>query len=274
MKSMTGFASTEMMTAPFGKICLEIRSTNHKFLEIVFHLPVGLLSLEDKLKKDIEVRIKRGRVVCVMNILGSPANKIFIDKRLLKNYISTLQNIREHARIKEEIRLDTLIHLPGVLSLIEDRHSKAKIWPRLKTLLHKTLDDLVAMRQKEGQALYIYFKNSVHALEVNLGTIKTKFKKLIKDKLAELKTPEERSGFLKDTDITEEIERLAFHIRNFKNKLSQAGPIGKELDFIAQEMQREANTMGAKSCDALVSSRVVEMKSQIEKVREQLQNIE
>jgi len=274
MKSMTGFASTEMMLAPFGKIFLEIRSTNHKFLEIVFHLPVGFLSLEDKLKKNIEARIKRGRVVCVMNILGSPANKIFIDKRLLKNYISTLQNIREDARIKEGIRLDTLIHLPGVLSLGEDRRSKAKIWPRLKTLLHKTLDDLVAMRQKEGQALYIYLNKSAQALQTNLGMVKTKFKKLIKDKLAELKTPEERSSFLKDTDITEEIERLAFHSRNFKNKLSKAGPIGKELDFIAQEMQREANTMGAKSCDALVSSRVVEMKSQIEKVREQLQNIE
>ena len=274
MKSMTGFASTEMMIAPFGKIFLEIRSTNHKFLEIVFHLPAGFLSLEDKLKKDIEARIKRGRVVCVMNILGSPANKIFIDKRLLKNYIATLQTIREGARIKEAIRLDTLIHLPGVLSLGEDRSSKAKIWPRLKTLLHKTLDDLVAMRQKEGQALYIYLKKSAQALQANLGMVKTKFKNLIKDKLAEFKTPEERSSFLKDTDITEEIERLAFHIRNFKNKLSKAGPIGKELDFIAQEMQREANTMGAKSCDALVSSRVVEMKSQIEKVREQLQNIE
>ena len=274
MKSMTGFASTEMMIAPFGKIFLEIRSTNHKFLEIVFHLPVGFLSLEDRLKKDIEARIKRGRVVCVMNILGSPANKIFIDKRLLKNYIATLQTIREGARIKEAIRLDTLIHLPGVLSLGEDRHSKAKIWPRVKTLMHKAIDDLVAMRQKEGQALYIYLKKSAQALQANLGMVKTKFKNLIKDKLAEFKTPEERSSFLKDTDITEEIERLAFHIRNFKNKLSKAGPIGKELDFIAQEMQREANTMGAKSCDALVSSKVVQIKSQIEKIREQAQNIE
>jgi len=274
MKSMTGFASKEIAIAPFGKFFLEIRSTNHKFLETVFHLPVGFLSLEDKLKKGIEARIKRGRVVCVMNILGSPANKIFVDKRLLKNYISTLQNMREQARIKEGIRLDTLINLPGVLSLAEDRRSKSKIWPHLKTLLHKTLDDLVGMRQKEGQALYIYFKKSVKALEISLGIIRTKFKKLIKDKIAELKTPEERTSFLKDTDITEEIERLAFHIRNFKNKLSKAGPIGKELDFIAQEMQREANTMGAKSCDAVVSSRVVQMKSQIEKIREQLQNIE
>ncbi|PIP20771.1 MAG: YicC family protein [Candidatus Omnitrophica bacterium CG23_combo_of_CG06-09_8_20_14_all_40_11] len=274
MNSMTGFASKEITITPFGKICLEIRSTNHKFLEAVFHLPVGFLSLEDKIKKEVEAKIKRGRIVCVMNVLGSPTNSIFIDKRLLKNYISILRNIRELAHIQEGVRLDTLINLPGVLSLTEDRHSKSKIWPRLKTLVRNTLVDLVSMRKKEGQALYIYFKESAQALETNLGIIKTKFKKLIQEKVAELKTPEECSSFLKDTDITEEIERLAFHIRSFQKKLSKSGPIGKELDFIAQEMQREANTMGAKSCDAMVSSRVVQMKSQIEKIREQVQNIE
>ena len=274
MNSMTGFASKEIAIAPFGKISLEIRSTNHKFLEAVFHLPVGFLSLEDKIKKEIEAKVKRGRIVCVMNILGSPLNKIVLDKRLLENYIVTLKNIREEAHIKEEILLDTLIHLPGVLSLAEDRRSKSKIWPRLKTLVYKTLNDLLSMRRKEGEALYIYFKNSTQELEAGLGSIKTKFKKAVKDKIAQLKTPEERSSFLKDTDITEEIERLAFHIRHCKKTLSKAGAIGKELDFVAQEMQREANTMGAKSFDAAISSRVVQIKSQIEKIREQLQNIE
>lgn len=274
MNSMTGFASREIAAAPFGKLSFEIRSTNHKFLEVVFHLPVGFLSLEDKIKKEIEARIKRGRVVCVMNILGSPANKIFVDQHLLRSYVVTLRDIKKEAGIKEEASLDTLINLPGVLTLTEDRHSKSGIWPRLNTLVQNTLEDLVGMRRKEGTALFTYLKNSAEALSRNLGFIRTKFAKLIKRKLVELKTPEERSSFLKDTDITEEMERLDFHIRNFKNKLSKSGPIGKELDFIAQEMQREANTMGAKSCDATISSRVVEIKSRIEKIREQLQNIE
>jgi uncharacterized protein (TIGR00255 family) len=274
MNSMTGFASREIAILPFGKIVLEIRSTNHKFLETVFHLPVGFLSLEDKIKKEIEGKLKRGRIICVMSIVGSPANKVFIDKRLLKSYISTLKSIREDACLKDEIRLDTLINLPGVLSLAEDRHSKSIIWLRLKSLLHKTLDDLVNTRHKEGQALYSYFKKSIEALGTDLFFIKTRFKKMVKEKTAALKTPEERSSFLRDSDITEEMERLAFHIGNFKKKIAKTGPIGKELDFIAQEMQREANTMGAKSCDAMVSSRVVQVKSQIEKIREQLQNIE
>jgi len=271
---MTGFGSKEMTIAPFGKICLEIRSTNHKFLETVFHLPVGFLSLEERLKKEIETRIKRGRVVCAVNIVGGPANSIFINKKLLQNYVAALKNIQKHSCLKDEVRLDTLIHLPGVLSLTENRISKTQIWPRLRTLVCQALDELVKARQKEGRALHNFLKTREQALEVNLDAIRVRFKRAIQDKVAKIKTEEERSSFLKDTDITEEVERLAFHISNFKKKLSKGGPIGKELDFIAQEMQREANTMGAKSCDVLVSSRVVQIKSQVEKIREQSQNIE
>jgi len=274
MQSMTGFASKEMTLLPFGKISLEIRSTNHKFLESVLHLPVGFISLEEKIKKEIEARIKRGRVVCVMNVSGGPNNKVFINKGLLKNYVTALQNIQRQSGLKDAVRLDTLIHLPGVLSLTENRISKIQIWPRLRILVRKTLEGVWRMRQKEGQALYNYLKIRAGVLDRSLGIVQARFKKVVKDKIARLTTQEERSSFLKETDITEEIERLAFHIKNFKKKISQVGPIGKELDFIAQEMQREANTMGAKSCDAVISSRVVQIKSQIEKIREQLQNIE
>ncbi len=274
MNSMTGFGHKEMTIAPLGKICFEIRSTNHKSQETILHLPLGFLSLEDKLKKEIEAKIKRGRVVSVMNIAGGPANKIFINKELLRNYISELKKIQEDFQIKDALRLDTLIHLPGVLSLTENRISPGKIWPSLRILVRKTLDDLVSTRQKEGGALQIYFKTVAKALEANIEVIKTRFKKVMKEKTAKLATDEERANFLKDADITEEVERLTFHIRNFRNKLSHTGPIGKELDFIAQEMQREANTMAAKSCDVVVSARAVQLKSSIEKIREQVQNIE
>jgi uncharacterized protein (TIGR00255 family) len=133
---------------------------------------------------------------------------------------------------------------------------------------------LLKMRQKEGRAIYGYLKNRADSLKYNLSAIKSRFKKAIEEKLKQIHTNEERSGFLKDTDITEEIERLAFHIHSFKNKLVKSGSVGKELDFIAQEMQREANTLAAKSFLAAISGRVVQMKSQIEKIREQIQNIE
>ncbi len=274
IQSMTGFGSREDEVAPLGKISVELRSSNHKFLEVVFHLPEGFLALEDKIKKEIEAKIKRGRVTCAINAIGTKASNVSVNKTLLKNYILMLRNIKEQFQLKDEISINTLIHLPGVLSLEESSIPKQNPWSRLKILVNRAVDDLVKMRQKEGRALSGFLKNKAATLRVNLAVITIKFKKAIKEKLGQINTEEERSSFLKDTDITEEIERLAFHIRNFQSKLSKRGPIGKELDFIAQEMQREANTLAAKTFDAAISARVVQIKSQIEKIREQVQNIE
>lgn len=274
LNSMTGFGSREKEVAPFGKISVEIRSTNHKFLEIVFHLPEGFLSLEDRLKSEIESKVKRGRITCAVNISGGKAAHVYVNKPLLKNYLRTFKQMRKKFHIKDDLSVNTLIHLPGVLSLEESAIPKASIWPHLKALTNSALDEFVKMRRKEGQALYNYLKNRAGILNTNLEAIKARFKEAIKKKLATLLTNEERASFLKETDISEEIERLSFHIRNFKSKLAKSGPIGKELDFIAQEMQREANTLAAKSFDVGVSAKVVEIKSQIEKIREQVQNIE
>ena len=128
IKSMTGFASKEGRISAFGKVSAELRSTNHKFLEIALHLPEGFLALEEKIKKEIEARIKRGRVTCVINILGSQAPNIFINKPLLKKYALVLKNIQEQFGIKEGVRLDTLIHLPGILSLAQGQIPKERIW--------------------------------------------------------------------------------------------------------------------------------------------------
>lgn len=275
LSSMTGFGSRQGVIAALGKVSVELRSTNHKFLDAVFHLPDGFLSLEDKIKKEIESRIKRGRVTCVIDIISEgQVPGVFINKRLLKNYLSALKNIKQEFGIKNEIQLDTLINLPGILSLAEARISKERIWPDLKNLVNQALDDLVRMRKKEGSAIGTYLASHTLALNSNLKIIRSIFQKVIKDRVAKFNTDEERTAFLKETDITEELERLTIHIKNFKNKLIQSGPVGKELDFITQEMQRETNTIGAKANDAAISTRVVQIKSEIEKIREQLQNIE
>lgn len=274
INSMTGFGSKELELKPFGKICVELRSTNHKFLEMVFHLPEGFLSAEDKIKKEIEAKIKRGRISCAINIIGERAPSVFINKSLLKDYILSLKSVKKQFQVRDEVSINTLAGLPGVLSLKENLIPVANIWPHLKIAIRCALDNLVKMRQKEGRALYGYLKNRAEALRRNAGFIKLRFKQATKDKMKGMNTDEERSAFLKDRDISEEIERLTFHIRNFQNKLSKNSPLGKELDFIAQEMQREANTIAAKCFDTAVSARVVQTKSQIEKIREQVQNIE
>ncbi|MBI5144728.1 MAG: YicC family protein [Candidatus Omnitrophica bacterium] len=274
LNSMTGFGNREAHVRPLGKISVELRSTNHKFLEIVLHLPEGFLALEERIKKEIESKIKRGRVTGVVNILPSASAQVFINKKLLKDYISALKNIRQQFHLGDEVNLDTLIHLPGVFSLAENTCPREKLWPALKILVHQALNKLVAMRQKEGRATGIYLKKRAQILKRTLEQVKTRFKKVTQEKSAQFKSEEERSNFLKDTDISEELSRLTFHIQNFLRKLNVSQAVGKELDFIAQEMQREANTIGAKSCDAAISGKVVQVKSQIEKIREQVQNIE
>ncbi len=273
-QSMTGFGSKEAKVSAFGKICVDIRSSNHKFLEISLHLPAGFLSLEDKIKKEIEAKIKRGRVTCAVNIVGGQAGRAFINKGLLRNYLAAIKTMQKEFAIPGEVGLDTLLHLPGVLSLEETGLVATAIWPRLKTLIDQAVNNLVKTRQKEGRALVAYLKARAKELGSSLAGIDARFEKAVRERLKQINTDEEKAAFLKDADISEETERLAFHIRNFVSRLSKSGPVGKELDFITQEMQREANTIGAKSCDTLISGSVVQAKSQIEKIREQLQNIE
>lgn len=274
IQSMTGFGSREKSISGLGKVSVQLRSTNHKFLDIVFHLPDGLLPLEDKIKKSIEAKIKRGRVICVISIIAAKTPSVFVNKALLKEYISLSKNIKNNYRLKDNVSLDALLHLPGVFSLEQDKALKINLWPRLQGLVNAALESLARMRQKEGRTLAGYLKGKIDSLEATLGAIKKRFKKAIAEKLIAIESDEEKTSFLKSADITEEIERLDFHFRNFKNRLSKSAPLGKEFDFIAQEMQREANTLAAKSFDVLISSKIVRIKSLIEKVREQAQNVE
>jgi len=272
--SMTGFGSKQKATALLGKASVEIKSTNHRFLETVFHLPDNLLYLEDRLRKEIEAKVKRGRLVCVISVSGHKAHHIRINKTLLKEYISVFKNIKNSFGIKDEVSINTVVNMPGVLSIEENKGAGLDIWPTLKPLVSGALGDLLSMRSKEGRALERFLHRRAGFLKNNLELVKSRFKKALKIKLARINTDEERSAFLKDTDVSEEVERLSFHVHNFKGKLTAKGPVGKELDFIAQEMQREANTLAAKSFDARISGMVVQIKSQIEKIREQVQNIE
>jgi uncharacterized protein (TIGR00255 family) len=274
IKSMTGFAARDVKLAPWGRIHVELRSTNHKFLETVVHLPEGFLFLEESIKKIIESKVKRGRITCVVALIGERPSEFYINAPLMKSYMEKLSSIKKQYRINNGLTLDTLLHLPGVLSVAPKPIFMQSIWPQLKPVVIQTVETLARARQKEGLAMQAFLKKQARGLTAELQEIGSRFKKAIAHKLATMAGDEEKASFLKDTDITEEIDRLSFHIENFIKRLTYNGPIGKELDFITQEMQREANTAGAKTSDAAISIAVVRMKSQIEKMREQLQNIE
>jgi len=274
INSMTGFGSHEVKIDSIGRTSIELRCTNHKFLEVVFNLPEGWISLEDRLKKEIESHVRRGRVYCAINVREQVAQGIYVNRRLVKNYLHELNAMKKDFKIKGDLNFDALICLPGVLSLKERKPTGAHSWEQVKPVLMDALKNLSKARHKEGIALSALLKGRSEGLKKDIIFIRRRFTAAVKMKLTKIHGPDERLAFIKSADIAEEIDRLHFHIKNFQHKIQKGGPVGKELDFITQEMQREANTLAAKSFDLAISARAVEMKSQIEKIREQVQNIE
>jgi uncharacterized protein (TIGR00255 family) len=232
------------------------------------------MSLEDKVRRLIEARIKRGRVVGAVTLVDGKRNKVFINKNLAKSYLASIRSLKSEITLREELKFNDLLRLPGILSLVEERLPAERVWPQLKPLINAALENLVSARLKEGKSLYIYLKKRAQILQASAQQVQARFKRAIHRRLVKIDSNDERVSFLRESDISEELQRLIFHIRNFKSKIAKSGSVGKELDFIAQEMQREANTIAAKSFDTSVSSKVIQIKSQIEKIREQTQNVE
>ena len=271
--SMTGFARARGVLSPQGRVSLEIRSVNHRFLDIVLHLPEGLLHLEHKLKHEISKKIKRGHIICRLEMNSLQVKKPVLNKHLVKEYYLSLRQISKEFNLKRDISINTLAQLPGIWT-IQSQSSLSLGWGRIRPLVKEALDRLIQRRREEGRVLYQDLAARKHRLGAILKAVKARFPKIIKQKLALHNSEEEKNSFLKSSDINEEIVRLSFHLTNFTRCLNNNKAVGKELDFILQEMQREANTIGAKSIDALISNRVVGMKSEIEKMREQVQNVE
>jgi len=271
---MTGFAAGRKDIPGLGRVTIQLKSTNHKFLEIVFSLPEGFLAWEEKIRKEVEPKFKRGRLLCAVNIVFAKRGRVVLHKEIIRQYIKQISQLRHEFGLQGKADIDTVLKLPGVLSMAETEFEKEKAWEQFKGLLAGVLNDLVISRKKEGRALAGFLRSKAERLKKELRLIGDKFEKMVEERTKRLASAEERSCFLKEADITEELERLSFHVKSFLAKLAKGGCIGKELDFLAQEMQREANTMAAKSCHAGITARVVQVKSQIEKIREQVQNIE
>ncbi|MDD5409610.1 MAG: hypothetical protein PHC71_05935, partial [Candidatus Omnitrophica bacterium] len=188
ISSMTGFGSHEEEVESIGRLSVELRCTNHKFTESVFHLPEGFISLEDKLKREIESRIRRGRVYCAINVKGQMAQGIFVNRKLLKSYLHEFNSLKKEFKINDGLSLDSLIRLPGVLSLKENKPAGAHIWDRLKFVFLQALENLLKARQKEGQALGRLLKNRGELLKKDLGFIKRRFIVASKSRINKIKT--------------------------------------------------------------------------------------
>jgi len=289
IKSMTGYGRGENQ----GKFhfIVEIRSVNHRFMEVFVRLPKPWFFLEDKIKSYIKGKIIRGRLDVFVSMYDEnlPVD-IKIDKTLVNNYYKKLIELKDEIGFEGQISLSLLSLMPNIFILQEDSTTEEVLWESLVPALDEALNNLIKMRTKEGENLWKdinarleLIKNKIQLIRERADVIPQEYKeklmhniqKLISDvSLDEDRIEAEAVIFADKSNITEEIVRLGSHLAQMQELLSSDDAVGKKMDFIAQEMFREANTISVKASDYYVSREIIEIKSELEKIREQIQNIE
>lgn len=294
IKSMTGFGKG-VERSPFGKMVVEIKTLNHKNLSIACNAIDGFFLLEEKLQKTVEETLFRGKVFINLTRennekFTASLKEIEINEGVAREYLKKIKKAQKKLEVKGDLNIRDLLLLPGVV----ENHEKSKeeeLWPYIKKALEKALDKLIAYRKKEGlrmakdfdARIKIIAKNIEHIEKYERQTVSAFREKLIrtvrdisgKIEVDNGRIETEVAMFAKNCDIAEELTRIKGHLVSYKETMAGAkADIGKKLDFIAQEMQREANTISAKSCDFSIAKAIIDVKSEIEKIREQIKNVE
>lgn len=291
IKSMTGYGRGES-SGKFGALKIEIKSVNYKFFDMSSRLPNGLAIFEDRIREYVQKRVKRGRVNLSISYEDGAkrAKKFALDKELAASLLKEIKKFKKAKGLKGEIDLNQIIAFPGVLTYSDTVAEVRNLWRNLKEALDEALESLDRSRTREGCNLSKDLLFRIRRIKRHIETIKKRstisikhYKKEFAKRIKELsggiemdkgRLEQEVAIYAKNCDITEEITRIKSHLKNFEESLGSGGEKGKTLDFMAQELMREANTIGAKSNDFQISNHVIKIKSQIEKIREQVKNIE
>lgn len=292
LSSMTGYGRSRQNVDGF-EITVETKSVNHRYLEVTFRLPREYQYLEEKLRSMVQSRFSRGKIELSLSVLrdGSLPKPVKVDLSLAEGYLNGLRTANETLNLPDDLSLSKLLSLKEVFLIEEETSlSDAHFWQAVKLVASAALDELEAMREKEGAALGTDINGlldqlSKHLEEVegHLPAIQQAYENRLRGRLHEMietksidetRILAECAIFADRADIHEEIARLHSHVEQMEELLKSGDPVGRKLDFLAQEMNREVNTIGSKIQDVQVSRLVVEMKAEIEKIREQIQNIE
>ena len=291
IKSMTGFGKGEAGSKE-GTITVEIRSLNHKYFDVVCRLPNHLSLFEDQVRDYVKKRVRRGRI----NLSVTCENRekeydnFSLNVHAADRYYGELVKLKKRLGLKNDLGISQIISLPEVINYEQKKERANKVWPHLRKALDKALTRLSRMREAEGKRLLRDLMKRIKKIQSFLRNIENQLPKVIErykenllkkvKSLSGIKEPaqeriaEEVALFVRNSDVTEELTRIKSHLKAFKQALRNQKEAGKELDFIAQELFREANTIGAKASSFRISRWVIKIKSQIEKMREQLQNVE
>lgn len=271
IKGMTGFGAAQL-TAGKIKGFVEVKSVNHRYLDCSFYLPTGFGCLENKIQQLISKELKRGRVTIAVKITEKPSQTLRLNEDIISDYLKYSKSLKKMG-LEDDLSISKMLQMPGVVDVKEVFVTPQEFWPALEKGLKKAIKDLALMRKQEGKSLAVDVSDKVKRMIIQIKKIQARSAELLKQKKKDL-TDEEFSSFQKSIDIDEELTRMMHHLQEVKILLKAVIPTGKKLDFIAQEMQRETNTMGSKFQDKVVTNAVIALKSKIEKIREQAQNIE
>ena len=288
---MTGFGRA-LVSKDSKDILVEIRSVNHRYYEFNARVPRAYSYIEPKLKELLNGSIARGKVevsVSVYHTEGADVN-VKVNESVAKAYIDALRGSKDMFSLEDNIRLTDLMRIPDVFVVSKEMEDEDEVWEEIKEVTEIALDNFLKMRQVEGETIKNNILTKLDAIEETVYEIEKREPQLVEEyrtrlyeKLKEVlgKTEIDESRILTEaaifadkTAVDEEMVRLHSHLAQFRNKLNSDKPVGRELDFLMQEMNREANTTGSKISDIAVTNLVVSIKSELEKVREQIQNIE
>lgn len=291
MKSMTGFGRSKLEENSREYI-VEIKSVNHKYSDISIKMPRSLSSYEDNIKKLISGKVARGKidVFVTYNNYSSEGKNIIINSELAKNYISQLNVLSKEAGIESNIAPTEILKLPDVLQLkIEDDDSEV-IWSELQKCVNDAISNFTDMREAEGEKIKqdlsrrlcqvsekveTIFSNTTGLIEEYVVKLRNRIKEILDTPVVdEARLAQEVVIYADKCSIEEELTRLRSHISQFQNLLETKEPIGKKLDFLVQEMNRETNTIASKSVKLEITNLAIDIKTILEDIREQVQNIE
>ncbi|MEC5422751.1 YicC family protein [Virgibacillus sp. C22-A2] len=292
VRSMTGYGRS-VLRLEKTTVTVEIRSVNHRYLDFTAKIPRSFLFLEDKLKRIVQSKFQRGSIDVFISIEGEGflEKSLKADWELMDYYMETLKKAKDRYNLSGEIPAAVITTLPELITVQEIDNQPDDLKASILSSVDKACEQVAAMRREEGTFLMEDVKERIAAIQKTVMHLQLRRQNVIEEyreriqsrvndylkhvvNIDESRIHQEIALLAEKGDITEEITRLFSHIDHFSATISTDGAVGRKLDFITQEMHREANTIGAKSMDAAISESTVSLKSEIEKIKEQLQNIE
>ncbi len=290
ISSLTGFGRATF-TDEAGRIGVELKSVNNRFLQIDLHLPYGYNWADGLIRGQLGSRVSRGKVYLHLEVVDyNPNQEVIINKPLLKKLIALSDEVSADCEKSLALGFDGLLSLPGVMKVDSKQADNDERWKRIQPVLAEAIENFIASRAREGQNLADDLKQRSDFLRQCISQIEQKvpelreqfinrFTERIKELAGKAGFDESRLGteiaiWVDKTDVSEEITRLNSHLQELENILNSEKPAGRRLDFLVQELNREANTLCNKTNDASISQLTLDIKCEIEKIREQAQNIE